>query len=149
MSANEPTLWSIGYISSNLRVMAQYFDQIVGYDQIRQELGCGELSPSARETIEARRMTLAIDTILEDGMASFWWRASSVSGPPLRSSCPGPRRLHDRHASRRDRLDRQPFPTTVRASEPVPHLDRPAGRFATYHRGDSVREINSGKVINE
>ena len=58
----------IGYISSNLRVMAKYFDQIVGYDQIRQELGFGELTPSARETIVARRKTLDIDNVLEDGV---------------------------------------------------------------------------------
>ena len=48
--------------------MAQYFDQIVGYDQIRQELDCGELTPSARESIVNRRITLNIENILEDGV---------------------------------------------------------------------------------
>ena len=58
----------MGYISSNLSVLAQYFDQIIGFDQIRQELDFGELTPSVRESIVARRMTLGIDTILEDGV---------------------------------------------------------------------------------
>ena len=58
----------ICYISSNLNVLGRYFDQIVGYDQIRQELGFGELTPSARESIVVRRITLDIDTILEDGV---------------------------------------------------------------------------------
>ena len=57
----------IGYISSNLNVLAQYFARIVGYDQIRQELGCDGLTPLARETLANRRAALDIEKILADG----------------------------------------------------------------------------------
>ena len=57
----------MGYISSNLYVLTQYFDRIVAYDQFRQEFGWGELTPSARETIVFRRMTPDIEIILKDG----------------------------------------------------------------------------------
>ena len=58
----------LGYISSNLYVLTQYFDQIVAYDQFRQEFGWGELTPSARESIVVRRMTPDIEKILKDGV---------------------------------------------------------------------------------
>ena len=58
----------MGYISSNLYVLAQYFDRIVAYDQFRQEFGWNELTPAARESIVARRMTPDIIKILKDGV---------------------------------------------------------------------------------
>ena len=57
----------MGYISSNLCILAEYFDQIVGYDRFRQELADGEPSSPARETIAGRRTTQKIEDILKDG----------------------------------------------------------------------------------
>ena len=57
----------MGYIASNLRVLAEYFDQIAGYDRFRQELDNGEPTPLTRETIANSRKSHTIDDILEDG----------------------------------------------------------------------------------
>ena len=57
----------MGYIASNLRVLAEYFDQIAGYDRFREELVNGEPTPLTRETIANLRKSHTIDDILEDG----------------------------------------------------------------------------------
>ena len=58
----------LGYISSNLGVMAQYFAKIVRFDQIRQVTGAGELSPEAQEIIATSRESLEIEQIMADGV---------------------------------------------------------------------------------
>ena len=59
----------IGYISSNLSVLAEYFEQIVEYDRICQEAGFGGLAPSIRESITKSRNSLRVEELLEDGVA--------------------------------------------------------------------------------
>ena len=57
----------LGFISSNLRTLAEYFDQILQFDRYRQELDDRELSPANREAVAAAREEFEIDSILEDG----------------------------------------------------------------------------------
>lgn len=57
----------LGFISSNLRVLAEYFEQMVQFDRFRQEIDEHALSPLNREAVAASRKTLEIDFILEDG----------------------------------------------------------------------------------
>ena len=59
----------VGYISSNLDVLADYFQQILQYDRIGQEVGGGEPTSSLREDIVTSRRSLKIESILEDGPA--------------------------------------------------------------------------------
>ena len=55
----------MGYIASNLSVLAKYFDQIILYDRIRHE---NYLHESPSSTGEKHAMALEIETILEDGV---------------------------------------------------------------------------------
>ena len=57
----------MGFISCNLRTLAQYFDQIFRFECVVQENGISELSPLTREIIANSRKSLEIDQIMEDG----------------------------------------------------------------------------------
>ena len=57
----------MGYISSNLSVLAEYLDRIVRFDRVRREVGDGELSPLTQEAIAKSRDFLKIEKILKDG----------------------------------------------------------------------------------
>ena len=57
----------MGFISCNLRMLAQYFDQIVQFDSMLQKHCDQELSPLTRETIAHRRESLEIEQIIVDG----------------------------------------------------------------------------------
>ena len=57
----------MGYISSNLSVLAEYLERIVRFDRVRREMGGGELSPLTQEAIAKSRDFLKIEKILEDG----------------------------------------------------------------------------------
>jgi signal transduction histidine kinase len=56
----------MGYISSNLRVLADYFVAIAQFDQTRQEFD-KELAPQRQTELSNCRESLDIETILEDG----------------------------------------------------------------------------------
>ncbi len=56
------------FISSNLRVLADYYDQIVRFDRFRQDLDDSDSSSDNRDAITARRVEQRIDSILEDGV---------------------------------------------------------------------------------
>ena len=53
----------MGFISSNLRTLAEYFSQIVRFDQVVQE----NLGSAAQEIITRSRESLEIDYVLNDG----------------------------------------------------------------------------------
>ena len=57
----------LGFISSNLRVLTDYFDQIVRYDRFRRDLDAGDSGSANRDVVAARRAELEIDSILDDG----------------------------------------------------------------------------------
>ncbi len=57
----------LGYISSNLQALAEYFDQMAQFDRFRQETGVNELTPQTRAAIADSRILLEIDQILDDG----------------------------------------------------------------------------------
>lgn len=57
----------MGFISSNLRTLAEYFDQLVRFDRIMQDQGITELPPPIREELARNRESLEIEQILEDG----------------------------------------------------------------------------------
>ncbi len=57
----------LGFIFSNLRTLADYFDQIARFDRFRRDLDAGEPGLANRDAIAARRVELEIDAILEDG----------------------------------------------------------------------------------
>ena len=57
----------MGFISCNLRMLSQYFDQIVQFYCILQKNCDHELSPLTRETIALSRESLEIEQIIEDG----------------------------------------------------------------------------------
>ena len=58
----------MGFLSSNLRTLTEYFDQLVEYDKIWQEKGLVELSPYLRDALAKSRESLEIDELLEDGV---------------------------------------------------------------------------------
>ncbi len=58
----------LAVISSNLGVLAEYFGQIIQFDEIRQASDAGTLSHSTREDMTGSRNTLEIDKILADGI---------------------------------------------------------------------------------
>ena len=58
----------MGFITSNLGVLADYFDKIVRLDQFQRERCGAELSPQTRELVSTRRRSLAIENILADGV---------------------------------------------------------------------------------
>ena len=58
----------MGFISSNLRTLSEYFEQLVEFDQLVQENAGPELSESAREALADGRENLEIDYILSDGI---------------------------------------------------------------------------------
>ncbi len=57
----------MGYISSNLRTLTEYFDQVVQFDRICLEKVVTELTSPTREAMNRSRSSLEIDQILEDG----------------------------------------------------------------------------------
>ncbi len=57
----------MGFITSNLHVLADYFQQIVDFDSFCQERLEGELSAECRESMESRRRSLEMENILSDG----------------------------------------------------------------------------------
>ncbi len=57
----------MGFISSNLRTLAEYFDQMLQFDQILQEEGLPLLPPVVQEMIFKSRESLEIEQIIEDG----------------------------------------------------------------------------------
>ena len=57
----------LGFITSNLRVLDQYFTQMVRFDQIRQQNG-HELSLPAQKALGESRVTLDIDYISTEGV---------------------------------------------------------------------------------
>ncbi len=58
----------LGFISSNLRTLSEYFNQIIRFDRLRQEQDDRELSPHQREAVAIGREELEVDSILEDGV---------------------------------------------------------------------------------
>ncbi len=58
----------MGYITSNLRVLSRYFDQVVSFDRIREEADAVSHTPRQRKLIAAQREALDIATIMEDGV---------------------------------------------------------------------------------
>ena len=58
----------LSFISSNLRVLTEYFDQIARFDRFRQDLDNSGSSAADRAAVAARREELEIDSILEDGV---------------------------------------------------------------------------------
>ncbi len=57
----------MGFISSNLRTLAEYFDQVVRFDCTLREEGLSQLPQPVRETIAKSRKSLEIEQIFEDG----------------------------------------------------------------------------------
>ena len=57
----------LGFISSNLQVLSDYFDQIVRFDRFRRDLDDSDTSSVNRDAVAAQRKELEIDSILEDG----------------------------------------------------------------------------------
>jgi PAS domain S-box-containing protein len=58
----------MGYISSNLRALTEYFDQLVQFDQLWHEKIVSELTLPTREEIAHSRSSLEIDQVLDDGI---------------------------------------------------------------------------------
>ena len=58
----------MGYISSNLAVLTDYFHQIVRFDRFRRDLDAGDSSTPNLDAVAARRVELEIDSIFEDGV---------------------------------------------------------------------------------
>ena len=58
----------MGFISSNLRTLADYFNQIVRFDRIVWENIRQELSAETREVVSLNRESLEIDYVLDDGV---------------------------------------------------------------------------------
>ncbi len=58
----------MGFISSNLRTLGEYFQQLIRFDRILREEGLPRLPSPTRETLVAERETLEIEQILEDGV---------------------------------------------------------------------------------
>ena len=56
----------MGYITSNLHALSEYFDQLIRYDRFLQE-NRGELSPLLLEAITVSRESLEVEQILDDG----------------------------------------------------------------------------------
>ncbi len=57
----------LGFISSNLRTLAEYFDQMTRFDRFRRDLDESDSLSGNRAAVTARRVELEIDSILEDG----------------------------------------------------------------------------------
>ncbi len=57
----------LGFISSNLRVLADYFHQIVRFDRFRRDLDAGDSGSAHGEAVTTQREKLEIDSILDDG----------------------------------------------------------------------------------
>ncbi len=57
----------MGFISSNLRTLSEYFQQILQFDEIVQENIGEQLTPESRELIAHNRESLEIDYLLADG----------------------------------------------------------------------------------
>jgi signal transduction histidine kinase len=57
----------MGFISSNLRTLSEYFIQIVQFDRILQDSIGNDMSQSTLEIIEEQREALEIDYVLSDG----------------------------------------------------------------------------------
>ncbi len=57
----------MGFISCNLRTLAEYFDQLIQFDKVLQENGRDGLPLEALELIERSRLSLEIDEIFADG----------------------------------------------------------------------------------
>ena len=57
----------MAFISSNLRVLCDYFDQIVRFDRFRRDLDDSDSSSVNRDAVAARRVELKINFILDDG----------------------------------------------------------------------------------
>ena len=58
----------LGFISTNLRVMTEYFDQIIRFDRFRRDLDSGDSGSANLDAVAAQRVELEIDSILEDGV---------------------------------------------------------------------------------
>ena len=58
----------MSYITTNLRVLTDYFEKLVSFDRIRQEQGDPELATATRETIANSRKRLEVENILGDGV---------------------------------------------------------------------------------
>ncbi len=56
----------LGYVASNLRIMSDYFAQLVMYDRVR-EGAASPSTPSSRESVTNNRVLYDIDNVLEDG----------------------------------------------------------------------------------
>ena len=95
----------LGYISSNLQVMAEYFAKIVRFDQIRQLSGAGELSPEARELIATSRESLEIEHIMADGV--------NLVNESLQGVVTTTKIVQElKHFARMDRLEQEPVALT-------------------------------------
>ena len=57
----------LGFISCNLRVLTNYFDQIVRFDRFRRDLDDSDSSSANLDAVATRRVERDIDYILEDG----------------------------------------------------------------------------------
>ncbi len=57
----------MGFISSNLRTLADYFAVLVRYDGTRQEYEERDLAPQSRTALTVHRNSLDVDYILKDG----------------------------------------------------------------------------------
>ena len=57
----------LGFIISNLRVLSDYFNQIVRFDRFRRDLDDSDTSSVNRDALATRRVELKIDYILDDG----------------------------------------------------------------------------------
>ncbi len=58
----------IGYVSSNLQILAEYFQEIASFDRLIQESVDDDSLPNRREMILEGRAALKIDTVIEDGV---------------------------------------------------------------------------------
>ena len=58
----------MGYITSNLRVLSQYFAHVVEFDRIREGADAAEPSTGGRENIVNSRNLLDIENIMADGV---------------------------------------------------------------------------------
>ena len=58
----------LSFITSNLRVLTDYFDQIVRFDRFRQDLDDSDSSSANRDAVATRRVELEIDSILDDSV---------------------------------------------------------------------------------
>ena len=57
----------LAFISSNLRVLSDYFDQILRFDRFRLDLDTADPGFAGRDAVALQREELEIDSILDDG----------------------------------------------------------------------------------